>query len=340
MIINKYKGNPILSPLENSEFEAKCVLNPAVIYDDKKQEFVMLYRAAGNDDAHVIRLGLATSKDGIHFKRYENNPVFSPIKGMPDGGCIEDPRLTKIGETYFLTYAARSYAPGPYWLPEWPFPPIYIEKNDVHTPDLPEFAKSNITITYLAATKDFINYQRLGRLTESDIDDRDVILFPEMINGRYYMITRPKFNNVPGVKMPSIWITSGTDLLNFEKPKLLFTGENEWQVQRIGAGTPPIKTKYGWFFLFHGVDEKGVYRVGACILDLNDPSKIVAKTDKWIMEPDTPFELEGIYDGCVFPTGTVVKDGILYIYYGCADKHIGLATVNFDELLEYIIEGH
>ncbi len=339
MKIEKYEGNPILSPIDGDSFEGKCVLNPAVIYDEEKERFVMIYRAAGNDDAHVIRLGLATSQDGIHFDRYAHNPVFSPVKGMPDGGCVEDPRIVKIGETYFMTYAARCYAPGPYWLPDWPFPPIYIAADDVHTSDMPVFAKENVTITYLAASKDFVHWQRLGRLTESDVDDRDVLLFPEKINGRYYMISRPKFPNVEGVKMPSIWISSGTDLLHFDKPQLLFTGENDWQTERIGAGTPPMKTKYGWFFLFHGVDKRGVYRVGACLLDLHDPTKIVRKTSNWIMEPDQPFELEGIYDGCVFPTGTVLKDGTLYIYYGCADKHIGLATVNFDELLEDMMKG-
>ncbi len=340
MKITKYEGNPILSPLSDSEFESKCVLNPAVVFDEERQKFMMVYRAAGSDMAHVIRFGLASSDDGIHFTRYEGNPVFSPVNGQPDGGCVEDPRIVKIGKTYFMTYAARCYAPGPYWLPDWPFPPIYLTDKDVHTDDMPFFAKSNITITYLASSLDLINWQRLGRLTEPDVDDRDVLLFPRKINGRYYMISRPKFVDAPEAKIPSIWISSGNDLLSFSSPKLLFTGGNEWQTERIGAGTPPIETKYGWFFLFHGVDKKGVYRVGACILDKDDPSKIVAKTNKWIMEPDAPFELEGIYNGCVFPTGTVVKDGILYIYYGCADTHIAVATVNFDDLLNYVMEGN
>ncbi len=338
MKINKYKGNPILSPKEGSFFEEKCVLNPAVIYDEKEQKFVMLYRAAGNDMQHVIYIGLAKSDDGIHFERCSDQPVFGPDRFAPDGGCVEDPRVVKIGDTYFMTYAARCYAPGPYWLPEWPFPPIYVTDDDVHTEDMPEFTRSNITISYLAATKDFIHYQRLGRITEPNVDDRDVVIFPEKINGKNWMISRPKFKDVPGVNMPSIWISSGDDLISWDKPELLMTGgKTDWEIQRIGAGTPPIKTEYGWFMIYHGVDAKGVYRVGAVMLDLNDPRKILARTDKWFMEPDQPFELEGIYDGCVFPTGAVVKDDTLYIYYGCADKHIGLATVNFREMIDYLM---
>ena len=89
--------------------------------------------------------------------------------------------------------------------------------------------------------------------------------------------------------------------------------------------------------LYHGVDEKGVYRVGAVLLDLNDPRKIVARTKNFLIEPDCDFELQGLYEGCVFPTGAVVKDGTLYVYYGCADTYIGLATCNFNELIDYII---
>ena len=115
------------------------------------------------------------------------------------------------------------------------------------------------------------------------------------------------------------------------------TGEQWWETQRIGGGTPPIKTDKGWFMLYHGVDDKGVYRVGAVMMDLDDPRKILARTKDFIMEPDEAFELKGIYNGCVFPTGTVVKDGTLYIYYGCADVHIGLATADFDDLVNYLM---
>ena len=114
------------------------------------------------------------------------------------------------------------------------------------------------------------------------------------------------------------------------------TSEEWCETKRIGGGTPPIKTDKGWFMLYHGVDDKGIYRVGAVLLDLNNPSKIIARTKNFLMEPDCDFELQGIYEGCVFPTGTVVKDGTLYIYYGCADQYIGLATCNFNEIINYL----
>lgn len=341
MKLIKHNENPILKPNPNNAWENLCVLNPAVIYDDEKEEFVMVYRAAGNDVRHEIKMGLATSKDGIHFERKSDNPVFFGSPFEADGGCVEDPRIVKIGDLYYLTYAARCYAPGQYWLEPWvegvSKPPMYLDKTDVHGEELPKMAKNNITVTYLAVTKDFVNYKKLGRLTEPSVDDRDVLLFPEKINGKYVIITRPKFNDI-SLKMPSVWITFTDDIMEYNKPELLFTGEEWWETQRIGAGTPPIKTEYGWFMIYHGVDDKGIYRDGAVLLDLKDPRKIIARTKDFIMQPDQPFEFEGFYEGCVFPTGAVVKDGTLFVYYGCADKYIGLATANFDELLKYLIK--
>lgn len=333
MKLTKYSANPILSPNPKNEWEARCVLNPAVIYDDKNEEFVMLYRAAGNDKRHQIRLGLATSKDGIKFTRQSELPAFEGAHDEPEGGCVEDPRLMKIGDMYYMTYAARAYAPGQYWLNS---EPIYIDETDVCGEELPKFAKDNITVSYLAATKDFKVYKKFGRITEATVDDRDVYLFPEKVGGKYVMISRPKFKNA-GVKMPSIWISFGDDLIEYGKPELLMTGEQWWETQRIGGGTPPIKTEHGWFMLYHGVDDKGIYRVGAVLLDLNDPRKVIARTKDFLMEPEYDYETCGIYEGCVFPTGTVVKDGVLYVYYGTADTYIGLATADFNELLTYLV---
>lgn len=339
MKLRKVAENPILRPNPDREWESLCVLNPAVVYDEEREEFVMVYRAAGNDVRHEIKMGLATSKDGVHFVRQSDRPVFYSTPTEADGGCVEDPRLVKLGDLYYMTYAARAYAPGQYWLEEYvegqTRPPMYLDETDIHGEELPYTFRQNVTTTHLAITKDFKRFKKLGRISEPSVDDRDVIIFPEKINGKYVVISRPKFAD-KGVKMPSVWIAFTDDLLEYQEPTLLFTGEEWWETQRIGAGTPPIKTPHGWFMLYHGVDDKGIYRDGAVLLDLEDPRKILARTKDFLMEPDQPFEFEGFYEGCVFPTGTVVKDGVLYVYYGCADKYIGLATVNFEELLTYM----
>ncbi len=338
MKFRKYEGNPILQADPAHAWEERCVLNPAVVYDEERQKFIMLYRAAGNDKRHVIRLGYAESTDGIHFTRAPQ-PAFESNRDEADGGCVEDPRLVKIGQTYFLTYAARAFAPGQYWLEEWvegvSRPPMCLDGADVYSDDLPAFARENTTVSYLAATKDFVHYKRLGRLTDPMVDDRDVLLFPEKVNGQYVLISRPKVKDAR-VKMPSVWISFGDDLLHFGKPELLFTGEEWWETQRIGAGTPPVRTEQGWLMLYHGVDEKGVYRVGAVLLDLADPRRILARTKEFLMEPEHGYETCGLYNGCVFPTGAAVKDGTLYVYYGTADQYIGLATCNLGALLAHL----
>lgn len=335
MFFKKYENNPILSPNEKNSWEDRCVLNPAVVYDDATEKFVMVYRAGGDELRHVIRFGLATSEDGVHFQRESDKPVFEAGQYEPDGGCVEDPRIVKLGDAYYMTYAARTYAPGRYWLDLENLSPIYLDETDVIAEELPYYAKKNITVSYLAMTKDFKNYKRFGRITEATVDDRDVLLFPEKVNGKYVLVSRPKFKT-DLVKMPSIWISFGDDLIEYGKPELLLTGEQWWETARIGAGTPPIKTDKGWFMLYHGVDDKGIYRVGAVLMDLNDPRKIIARTKEYLMEPDQPYETEGLYDGCVFPTGNVVKDGVLYVYYGCADKHVSLATADFESLVHYL----
>ena len=175
MKLKKYANNPILKPNPANQWEERRVLNPAVIYDEENEQFVMLYRAAGNDVRHQIKLGLATSKDGINFVRQSDKPAFEGSHEEPDGGCVEDPRLMKIGDMYYLTYAARAYAPGQYWLVEYiegvSKAPTYMDETDVCGEELPAFAKNNITVTYLAATKDFKVYKKFGRITEATVDD-------------------------------------------------------------------------------------------------------------------------------------------------------------------------
>ena len=114
----------------------------------------------------------------------------------------------------------------------------------------------------------------------------------------------------------------------------------EWEGTKIGAAGSPIKTEKGWLLLYHGVDKKSIYRVGALMLDLDNPQKVIARTKNFIMEPETYYERFGlVIPNVVFPTANVVKDGLLYIYYGCCDTCIALATVPLDELVEHTMSG-
>jgi predicted GH43/DUF377 family glycosyl hydrolase len=335
MKLVRSNANPILSSNPDNKWEDLVVLNPAVIYDEITSKFVMLYRAAGNTKMHHFYLGLATSKDGVDFVRQKDQPVLEPDYDGADGGCVEDPRLVKIDEWYFLTYASRPYAPGRYWLNE---PKPWIDPPKAG----PNYLRYNNTATFLAITKDFISYKKLGRITDSRLDDRDVILFPESVNGNFIRLSRPMNWAGPGYpnQNPAIWITASNDLLEWGTPKLLMQGETWWESKKIGGSCPPIKTKYGWFHIYHGVSAKDdSYRVGAVLLDLNDPTMIIARTKEPLLEPETWYEKSGVYNGCVFPTGNVLKDGTLYVYYGAADKYVALATANFDDLLDYLVNN-
>ena len=322
MKLHKYQGNPILSPLDDSPWENLVTCNPGVIYDGGT--FYMLYRAAGDDEDHVIRFGLATSTDGFHFTRVSREPVFGPSEDGPDSGCVEDPRIVKLGDTFYITYAYRPYAPGRYWT--FPHDVVRLPACDGFAPKA--WAKS-LGNTGLAMTKDFRSFRRLGRLTSPVLDDRDVILFPEKVGGKFVMLHRPKD-----------WVGFSDDLLAWEdKPStLLLTGRpNSWE-EKIGGSTPPILTDEGWLMLYHGVADGGLaqYSVGALLLKADDPTVVLSRTPEPILEPELPYETQGFYNGCVFPTGNVVVDGTLYVYYGAADKHVGVATCKLDELLKYL----
>ena len=113
--------------------------------------------------------------------------------------------------------------------------------------------------------------------------------------------------------------------------------EFDWE-KKIGGSTPPLKTEEGWLLLYHGVDSEGIYRVGVALLDLDNPSKVIARSPNYIMEPEYDYELNGFYKGCVFPTGNVIVGDTLYVYYGSADKYCCVATCSVKELLDYVLK--
>ena len=221
MRLKKYDNNPILSPNSANAWENLVVCNPGVWYEDGI--FYMLYRAAGDDEEHIIRLGLATSKDGYDFRRASSQPVFGPSIDGPDAGGVEDPRIVKFDDEYYVTYAFRPYPPGQYW--KFPHDVVLRPQCGSHAP---VFIKENLGNSGLAVTKDFRHFRRLGRITESALDDRDAILFPEKVNGKYVLLHRPKqyTGDKYNVKYPSIWLKFSDDLLNWsdKESHLLISG--------------------------------------------------------------------------------------------------------------------
>ena len=121
---------------------------------------------------------------------------------------------------------------------------------------------------------------------------------------------------------------------NWGESRLLIKAELGWENKKIGGNTPPIRTRDGWLTLYHAVGSDGHYRLGALLLDLNDPSRVIGRSRDWLLQPEEWYELNGYYPGVCFPCGKVIIDGTLFVYYGGADKYIGLATCQLEELLD------
>ncbi|MEM9295880.1 MAG: glycosidase [Planctomycetota bacterium] len=329
--LQRYAGNPVLEPHPGHAWEEKVATNPAAWLEDDGR-VRMLYRAAGHDEQHKVYFGMAESDDGLNFRRVSDEPVFGPSLDGFDAGCVEDPRVMKIGDMYFVTYAVRAQPPGQYWLGDdapWQRDPL--------TPEAPISLRENYTVTGLALTRDFKTWFRAGPLTDPSVDNRDVMLFPETIHDKWYMIHRPMQWTGPGygTEYPAIWISRGDDPLSQHKHALLAKAEFPWEC-KVGGNTPPMRTDDGWLFLYHGVGPDKHYRLGALVLDLDDPTIVRYRSEGWLMEPTEDYELEGYYKGVIFPCGKLVKDGKLHVYYGGGDKVVGVATCDMKQLMDYL----
>jgi predicted GH43/DUF377 family glycosyl hydrolase len=318
--LERNKNNPVVVPKRSNWWESEAVFNCGTLCHDDRIH--MLYRAIGEYENYVSRIGYASSIDGVSFDRY-NEPVMVPKETYEKYG-IEDPRLVEIDHQIYLSYVILSG---------------YVREQPTAS-------------TALAITSDFRNYTRLGIITGKGSDNKDVVPFPEKVNtvilnsteqqgdvANYMFLQRPTTWVGPkfGVDKPSIWLGEGKSLTKLEKHFLLMKPEQDWEEQKIGAGPPPLKTKAGWLLIYHGKDSEAVYRAGAAILDLNDPSKVLGRTKKPILEPVEPYEKNGDVNNVVFPTGICVIDETLLVYYGAADKVCCLATAELDSFLDYIL---
>ena len=336
MKLQRYPGNPILKPHPDHPWEDLAVFNPAAIYDEQRQEVLMLYRTAESGPEYKCWFGLARSRDGYRFERVSDQPAMSPSVEGFDGATIQDPRIIRMGDWFYVTYACRHFPFGQFWIPE--VKARYV-KPDV-PPEFPHYLRTNATLTGLAMTRDFRNWVRAGWITDPLLDDRDAILFPEKVDGTFVLMHRPLEWVGPafGTDQACAWIKVADDLMGLPTApsRMLIKQRYPWETFKLGINTPPIKTPYGWFTLYHAVGADKFYRLGALLLDLEDPAIVRHRTPDWLLQPEADYEIEGFYRGCCFPCGTVVIGGTLFVYYGGADKYCCLATCDFEQLLAHL----
>lgn len=244
-------------------------------------------------------LRVVHSKDGRTIDSI-NGARFDPVTPHEEFG-VEDPRITKIHETYYITYVA-------------------VSRHGVSTA--------------LASTKDFKTFQRHGIIFHPE--NKDVLLFPEKIGGLYYALHRP--NPASPFTKPEMWIATSPDLKHWGDHESFLGGVDAWDIGRIGGGTPPIRTARGWLEIYHGNNKReedagiGTYSAGALLMDLENPRYIIGRLPQ-MFAPETEYEREGFVPNVVFPTGIVPQDDRLLVYYGAADTFAGLVEFSFKELL-------
>jgi predicted GH43/DUF377 family glycosyl hydrolase len=240
-------------------------------------------------------LRVARSNDGVNFT-VDDQPLIYPSLPSERYGC-EDARIQRMGDDYFISYTAVS--------PDgW--------------------------ATSLCVTRDFASIERKGIIFCPQ--NKDVCIFPEKIAGRYWALHRP---NNEGFGRPSIWISSSPNMLDWGDHRCLIRPRDSlWESVKIGGGAPPIRTDKGWLEVYHGKGEGSVYSLFTLLLDLDDPSRVVARGESPILVPETDYEKKGFFPNVVFSNGLVVHpNGEIYLYYGACDETTNLALTSVNELL-------
>ena len=299
--------NPIIQPNTMHPWEAKATFNPAVLRI--KNTTHILYRTLSDDNTSYI--GYAASKDGFHLDERLPEPIYSPRENFElkkivgrNSGC-EDPRLTKIGKVIYMWYTA--------------FDGIGPPRVAVTSIDEKDFLRKNW------------KWEKPILITPVGFDDKDTCIFSEKIKGEYFIMHRVG-DEICGDYFKSLDFKKETvkKCIRIIGPRI-----NSWDSAKVGISAPPIKTKAGWLLLYHGVSKShNTYRIGAALLSLKDPAIVLSRTTDAIFEPEESYEKNGIVKNVVFPCGMVLKDNLLYIYYGAADTVVGVATMELDIILK------
>lgn len=324
------RHNIVLMPDPHRSYEAGGVLNPAAAIQDTTR--YLLYRAVARDPQNYSRIMVAELRSEYGDVIAHRLDVCAleptePYEKWRDGihGGVEDPRVTPLEDgSYLMTYTAYGDGPG----------------GDA----IPRIA--------LARSSDLFHWERLGlirytpltingrkdsyTLDLQTVSNKDAVLFPTRFGGHYLLLHRPTLPEAiarDAGMVPSIWISSSTDLITWTDHHMLMTSEQTWENLKTGAGTPPVWTPAGWLAVYHGVqgqsdaDPDRCYRAGVILMDQSQPRHIVYRSAQPVLEPGTNLERTGVVNNVVFPTGTLpTPDRRAEVYYGMADAAIGMAV--------------
>ena len=317
MTMLRHSANPILTRADIPDIQpwivdATSVFNPGAVVHQDRIKLMLRVQTRGRETYLVM----AESRDGVEFRVLDR---VIELRGIEKAGKIVyhvyDPRITQIEDAYYIMLAM----------------------------DMEGGCRLG-----LVRTRDFETFDFLGLVADRDV--RNGVLFPERIGDMYWRLERPNDVQVPGGPTTGreIVLAESADLLHWRPLHVVIFGRTHYWDELIGSGPPPIKTTKGWLHIYHGVAThfgcSGVYQAGAILLDLDDPSRVLARTRNNILEPREAYELTGQVPNVVFPSGLVVErydeegfaalDSRVYLYYGAADSCVGLATSTVAELIE------
>jgi len=283
-------------------YSVNTVFNPAAVEFNGK--VLLLVRV--EDRRGFSHLATAISPNGRDSWIISPSPVLAPSSEYPqETWGVEDPRISYVKELHKFAVVYTGYSvSGP--------------------------------VVRLAMTEDFVHFERKGSIMPPE--DKDAALFPCRFNERWMLIHRPIEHGA------HVWISSSDNLKDWGRHKILLPTRpgSWWDSCKVGLCTPPLETKEGWLFIYHGVKQTAagfIYRLGLALLDHDDPSKVLRRSSGWIFGPKESYEKIGDVSDVVFPCGWIHNQGSdeLSMYYGAADTCVCLATARLDDVLEYIM---
>ncbi|MEA3398837.1 MAG: pesticidal protein Cry7Aa [Patescibacteria group bacterium] len=333
------KEGVILKPTKN-KFESRAVLNPGVY--QAGDDVHIIYRAINRK--YVSSLGYARLSGPMEIAERWDKPFMFPTRKEESQG-VEDARLVKIDNTFYLTYVvhdgknaitAYSYGEDLFKLKRGGIISPKIQYKDA----VKMFRYSKLKDAYYFFES---FYQQFGGRNIL-IWHKDVFLFPEKIDSKFWLMHRilpdiqlTPFEDFSELKDKFFWIFN----LMRVGEQVLLEGEHGFESRHVGGGAPPVKTKAGWLIIYHstqGFNKKRTYYASAALLDLKNPRKVIGRLSEPLFSPTRKFELEGTVNDVVFPTGTAIFDDRLYIYYGAADTTVAVASVKLDDLINTLLK--